>query len=117
MPGLTSYQEDTQRGEDEGCDELDDVAASHGHGASLVAASWEGAIRDARRRDLTGSRDCRDDKRWYTVYSLPVLELPKPVACTIVWPILASMTNPKLLYGSGFLTTAIFLLSILCASY
>ena len=36
----TAYQEHSQRRQKKGCDELDDVAAGDGHGASLFARSW-----------------------------------------------------------------------------
>ena len=48
-----SHQEYTQGGQDEGCDELDNVAAGDGHDASLavvVLALWAAV----RRRALRG---------------------------------------------------------------
>ena len=36
------YQKDSERGQEEGCDELDDVAAGHGHGCFATARSLEG---------------------------------------------------------------------------
>lgn len=36
MPKRATHQEYTQRGDDESCDELDNVAAGDGHGALLA---------------------------------------------------------------------------------
>jgi hypothetical protein len=37
---LAPYQKDSERGQEEGCNELDDVAAGHGHCCFATARSW-----------------------------------------------------------------------------